>query len=204
MERRGRQVLKKCILLITIILFLTGCSNRANEVNFSFVSLSTESIENTESTTSQVESVEKESSPKEIIDGSPGLRFESHDDDTCTVRKGTCTAKNVIIPTYSPDGKEVTTIGDHTWAGDKDIESIYIPEGVITIGKTAFYDSTLKRIRIPSSIKNIEYAAFANLYGVDRLKVTFAGSEHQWYNEIDIGYYNQFITEWAEIQFQIE
>lgn len=53
------------------------------------------------------------------------------------VSKGTCTDKNIVIPSEYK-GKAVVRIRDHAFMDDKDIESIYIPGSVTEVGEEAF------------------------------------------------------------------
>lgn len=63
--------------------------------------------------------------------------------------------------------KGVTNIGKFAFSGSK-LESISLPQGLITIGWGAFNDCTeMESITIPTSVKNIRGAAFA---GCTRLK----------------------------------
>lgn len=53
------------------------------------------------------------------------------------VSKGTCTDKNIVIPSEYK-GKAVVGISDRAFMGDKDVESIYIPGSVTEVGEAAF------------------------------------------------------------------
>ena len=53
-------------------------------------------------------------------------------------------------------------IRDYAFYGAKKIKSITIPEGVVDIGKNAFYNSELETLTIPNSVRFIsEYAFYA-------------------------------------------
>ncbi|MBO5022222.1 MAG: leucine-rich repeat protein [Clostridia bacterium] len=80
-------------------------------------------------------------------------------------------SSNVVIPSsYSIDaegnivsGKEylVTAIARDVFCENKDITSLFIPEGVVSIGDFAFaYCSNLTAVTIPDSVKNIGHNAF--------------------------------------------
>lgn len=53
-----------------------------------------------------------------------------------------------------------TAIGDNAFAGVSDTFCIYIPEGVTTIGDSAFYGCYLLYVDVPSSVKSIGDYAF--------------------------------------------
>lgn len=82
---------------------------------------------------------------------------------------------DVVIPN-AIDGKEVVSIGN-VFTGDKDIKSIVLPKGVISIGKYQFSGcSSLTSIDISSSVTSIgEYA--------------FSGCSSLQYKEYDNGFY---------------
>ena len=95
---------------------------------------------------------------------SEGLRFASNGDGTCYVsRIGDCKDADIVIPTTSPTGEKVTSIGDSAFQGCTSLKSITIPEGVTSIGRSAFQGCTsLKSITIPDSVTHIGNYAFFN------------------------------------------
>ena len=95
---------------------------------------------------------------------SEGLQFESNGDGTCYVsRIGSCKDADIVIPTTSPTGEKVTSIGDSAFKGCTSLKSITIPEGVTSIGGSAFEGCTsLKSITIPDSVTHIGNYAFFN------------------------------------------
>ncbi len=75
---------------------------------------------------------------------SEGLEFTSNGDGTCALTGiGTCTSTDLVIPTHSPEGDLVTSIG-------KSAFNIGYKKGVLT------------SVIIPDSVKSIESAAFCN------------------------------------------
>lgn len=76
--------------------------------------------------------------------------------------------KDLILPKLNKVGQVITEIGDKAFVGDyttkqnpnKGINSISIPDTVITIGEEAFRYNCLTSIDIPSSVSNIKMSAF--------------------------------------------
>ena len=109
---------------------------------------------------SEEESSEEEP-PKEP---SEGLEFTSNGNGTCYVSDiGSCTDKDVVIPSVSPDGDKVTGIGNHAFEKCGAITSVTIQNGVKSIGHYAFYKcSSLASITIPNSVTSIGEYAFSS------------------------------------------
>ena len=93
---------------------------------------------------------------------SEGLEFTSNGNRTCYVSGiGTCTDLDIIIPSKSPAGDTVTSIGSFAFYGCSSLTSIEIPEGVTSIEYDAFDGcSSLTSIEIPASVTSIEGSAF--------------------------------------------
>ena len=71
---------------------------------------------------------------------------------------------NIIIPetvVFNEVTYRVTSIGQRAFANYDFITSIVIPNGVMSIGKEAFYDSSLTSIVIPNSVMSIGEGAFS-------------------------------------------
>ena len=76
----------------------------------------------------------------EIPSYSEGLDFTSNGDGTCYVSGiGSCTDTDIVIPSVSPDGDSVTSIGDSAFCGCFGLTSITIPDSVTSIGDAAFH-----------------------------------------------------------------
>ena len=54
----------------------------------------------------------------------------------------------------------ITVIGESAFENYKELSNIIIPESVVYIGKNAFKDSSVKSVRIPKSVKEIDNNAF--------------------------------------------
>ena len=143
---------------------------------------------------------------------SEGLKFTSNGDGTCYVKKGTCTDTDIIIPSVSPDGDTVTSIGDYAFSYCDNLTSVTIPDSVTSIGYEAFYyyksltsitipDSvtsidgyafyyctSLTSITIPDSVTSIGYSAF---YNCSSLKDVYITDVEAWLN-ISFGNYNSY------------
>ena len=106
-------------------------------------------------------------------DFSKGLEFTSNGDGTCYVSGiGTCTDTDIIIPSVSPAGDIVTSIGDYAFLGCSALTSIEIPEGVTSIGWDAFSGcSSLTSTNIPASVTSIGSSAFSGCSSLTSITV---------------------------------
>ena len=97
-----------------------------------------------------------------------GLEFTSNGDGTCSVSGlGTCIDIDIVIPSKSPEGDTVVSIGDKAFWKGVYIKSVYIPECVKSIGDYAFYgQSMLEKINIPNGVTSIGEAAFMGCNGL--------------------------------------
>ncbi|MBR4386934.1 MAG: leucine-rich repeat domain-containing protein [Treponema sp.] len=66
---------------------------------------------------------------------------------------------NVIVP-EEIEGYKVTTIGESSFSGVKNIASVVLPSSVTTIRASAFNGSSLKEVTLPSSVTTIRASAF--------------------------------------------
>ena len=107
----------------------------------------------------------------------------THNTDTFNSYSG-----SIIIPQtirYADKKYKVVRIGNIAFIDCKKLDSVIIPQGVTSIGNTAFGNSSVRLVVIPASVKSIEKYAFTlceNLEsiiipdGVKRLEdATFAG-----------------------------
>ncbi len=96
------------------------------------------------------------------IPPSAGLAFTSNGDGTCYLSGiGTCTDTDIVIPSVSPEGDQVTSIGSRALQDCSSLTSIIIPSSVTSIGPYAFFGcSSLTDITIPESMTSIGNFAF--------------------------------------------
>ena len=106
---------------------------------------------------------------------SQGLKYSMNSDNqSYSVKKGTCTDINIIIPeTYN--NLPVTVIGACAFQFCSGVTSITIPNSVTSIDVDAFYGCTgLTSIMIPNSVTSIESDAFNGCTGLT--SITIPGS----------------------------
>ena len=105
---------------------------------------------------------------------SKGLAYTSNGDGTCSVRVGACTDTAIVIPSFSPTGDRVTSIGSFSGA----LTSVQIPDSVTSIHAGAFRGcSSLAGIVIPKSVTRIGAGAFS---GCSALKSIEMKSKYGW------------------------
>ncbi len=97
------------------------------------------------------------------VTASEGLYFYNNGDGTCYVRGiGSCTDTDIVIPSISPNGQRVTSIGSNAFKDCTDIKSVTIPDSVTEIKGNAFYQCTsLTRVTFGNSVTSIGIYAFA-------------------------------------------
>ncbi len=107
---------------------------------------------------------------------SSGLSYKSKENGTCSVVGiGTCTDKDVFIPSVSPDGDTVTSIDKTAFYNNTSIKSVTIPDTVTSIGDWAFYNCTsLKNVTNSNSLISIGENAFYQCYSL--INVTLSES----------------------------
>ena len=102
-----------------------------------------------------------------------GLKFIGNGDGTCRVAGfENVEISNLVIPSKSPDGDTVTSIGYRAFAGCSDILNVSIPEGVTSIAKQAFSGcSGISFVEFPDSIVSIGDSAFSNCYVLNSVSI---------------------------------
>lgn len=93
---------------------------------------------------------------------SKGLEYERglRDHDFTLVGIGSCEDSVIVIP-REMNGTPITEIGHYAFADCEGIEAVIIPDTVTSIGTHAFSGSSIQRIFISDSVKNIESSAFS-------------------------------------------
>lgn len=101
-------------------------------------------------------------SPAPNEKSSEGLEFVSNGNGTCYVKSiGTCTDTDIVIPSKSPDGDKVTSIGRFAFSSNYTLTSVVIPDSVTEIGEAAFWDCRkLTKVELSSSLTTIGGSAF--------------------------------------------
>ena len=98
-----------------------------------------------------------------IIPVSPvtDFTFKKLSDATCEVSKYIGSDETVVVPATSPEGWQVTAIGESAFYGNTVINKVVIQEGVLEVKKDAFKGcKNLVEIRLPQSLKVIGRNAF--------------------------------------------
>ena len=118
----------------------------------------------------------------DIEDSHIYYKILSETDRTCTVvgTSGTPNASLNIKPQAKAAGiaYDVVAISDEAFHYNKHIESIYIPEGVKTIGESCFVKcSNIATISLPNSIKKLGTRAFYDCKGVKNIKLSSSLTE---------------------------
>lgn len=63
-------------------------------------------------------------------------------------------------------------IKDGQYKGNKNLAEVEIPEGVVSIGKKAFKNSSLKTLIMPDSVETIGKQIFCNCYGLENIRLS--------------------------------
>lgn len=120
---------------------------------------------------------------------SKGLAFVSNGDGTCYISGiGSCTDKNIFLPTVAPNGDTVTSIGNHAFYASNTLESIIVPNTITQIGAYSFSNCTgLSNVTLSDSVVVLERAAFSGCENLETVTLsqnivniedyTFAGCE---------------------------
>ena len=83
---------------------------------------------------------------------------------------------DVVIPA-AIEGKPVTAIGGMVFEGQKEIKSVTIPDGVISIGEGAFAYTGLTSVTIGNSVTSIGSRAFKGCTGLTIYGTTGSAAE---------------------------
>lgn len=110
------------------------------------------------------------------------LAFTSNGDGTCSVSNITTYDDLVVdIPSVSPNGDMITSIGANAFKDNINIISVNIPNSITSFGESAFYGCTsLTSITIPDSVTSIGASTFRNCSGLTSIiipdSITYIGA----------------------------
>nr|MCR5173064.1 leucine-rich repeat domain-containing protein [Oscillospiraceae bacterium] len=97
--------------------------------------------------------------------------FEAIDETSCRLGRYYGTDTEVRIPSHNADGLAVTEISSSAFSY-KNIQSVYVPEGVTVISSSAFMEChDLTEVVLPESLKSIGYNAFAECTSLQSLHI---------------------------------
>lgn len=103
---------------------------------------------------------------------SSGLEITVNPDGTATVNGiGSCADRTVRIPHTSQSGAVITSIADSAFASVRGIDTVVMPDSVVSIGAYAFKGSSITRITVGSSVLSIGSAAFADCLLLEAIEV---------------------------------
>lgn len=130
------------IVAAAMVLTLTACSNGASSSS----SVSTSSSSTKSGLSEEAQASDFEYKFKEELGGIEITEYKGK--------------KEVINIPAKIDGKNVTSIGEDAFVGCMGVTSAIIPNGVTTIGKSAFRCLEIKSVTIPDSVTKIGENAF--------------------------------------------
>ena len=111
---------------------------------------------------------------------SEGLEFRQDNNEYTVIGMGSCTDKKLVIP-ESYNGRAVTFIEKSAFSGNTKIESVIIPEGMISIGASAFSGCTaLKSVSIPESMMYLADNAFNGCTALTEISCAGASQPASW------------------------
>lgn len=131
---------------------------------------------------------------------SEGLNFKSNGDGTCSLSGvGSCKDTNIIVPSVSPSGDQVTAISASAFYNCVPLDSIRLPESVTSIGNDAFaYCGNLQTIVLSDNITSWGTSVFAGCSSLQYQKsdgLCYVGSEQNPYLVL-VKAYDKTMTEY--------
>ena len=108
--------------------------------------------------------------PPEEENPASDFTWQTGEGNTVTITKYVGTDTTVVVPAQI-SGKDVVEIG-HAAFAITEIESIFLPDSIITIGPFAFSLCTsLEKVVLPSTIKDIKNMAFSDCYALSYIEL---------------------------------
>lgn len=117
---------------------------------------------------------------------SEGLKFKSNGNGTCSLAGiGSCKDTDIIVPSVSPSGDQVTAIAASAFYNCIALDSIRIPESVTSIGNDAFaYCANMQTVFLSNSITSWGFGVFTECESLQYNKLGglgYVGSEQNPY-----------------------
>ena len=103
-----------------------------------------------------------------------GITYVSNGNGTCTVVSIELSDKTtkLTIPSYSPDGDQVTVLSPRILENQTNLKKVVLPKGLYTISEYAFAGCTnLSEVNIPDTVISIEQFAFSECISVKSVRL---------------------------------
>lgn len=157
-----RRIITAATAALSAVLF-TGCGDKVSEAGGNSsapVGTVEESIPATEQPTDRVP----------VIEETTDFEYELLDKGA-VITKYTGKEKDVVVPAEI-GGAPVTEIGFYAFEAKFLVETVTLPESIVSIGEYAFMDcSSLKSINIPDAVASIERGAFVACTSLESLNI---------------------------------
>ena len=117
---------------------------------------------------------------------SEGLEFKSNGNGTCSLAGiGSCKDNDIIVPSVSPSGDQVTAIAASAFSHCFQLISIRIPESVTSIGNDAFASAqSLETVILSNNITSLGFGVFSGCFNMQYNQsggMSYVGSEQNPY-----------------------
>ena len=112
---------------------------------------------------------EEQKDPEPVTSGD--YTYLLREDGTAEILSYTGEETDLTIPAEI-DGVQVASIGKEAFSGNKTIETLVIPEGVIGIGNNAFCGcNNIRQVSLPDTLKRISMYAFSVILELEQITV---------------------------------
>jgi hypothetical protein len=103
---------------------------------------------------------------------SEGLEFLSNGDGTCTiVGTGSCSDRDIVIPTESPEGETVVLIDEYALYSLEDVDSVTLLNYCYDVGENAFQYGEFTTLNIIGGTPNIDKRAFSSCDKLENVNI---------------------------------